>query len=102
MSRKGEIIRCSVCNKLFTTTSYNQSYCSSQCRTKMRNDMFKKEFGRQDINGKPSKIKPVHRSNQEEISRLNFEGFLLGLSYGQYVAMTEYGARYECIERSKT
>ena len=105
---------CVICGKTFETTNYNKITCCPECahqyKLKHARELYAMRRAQElEERNKAKEEMEAHRNkkkskldNDNEINRLSNSGFDVGLSYGQYVAMTEYGARYECIERSKT
>lgn len=90
-ARRGNAIRpktCPTCGTIFRPTQQNRYYCSKECAQEgaSRRSLAKTYSPRAGVT--------VYRP-ENELHRLAVEARQHGLSYGQYVAMKEKGARYE-------
>lgn len=91
----GTEVKCLICEKKIKAASPTHRFCSSKCQKKHRRKVEKEKAKELDKEAKtPKKVYKAKNSNSD-LSKLNREAFPLGLSYGQYVAMIECGARYE-------
>ena len=79
---------CPICGMSFYATKQRQKYCSAECAGQV--DYRKGPRPTRE----PASIADICRPNRVE-GKLAAEGHKIGLSYGQYVAMREMGARYE-------
>ncbi len=84
---------CPVCGTTFTPASNKgRKYCSPECYRKANRET---KGGRQ-----PYATGETKKKYRNEHTRLAVEGRARGLTYGQYVAMVEMGARYELHEKN--
>lgn len=86
--RKPIMQTCKVCGEVFQPYG-RQIYCSPDCKRRGDADRKRKRKG---LPPRPSVT--VYRP-QSELHRLAAQALANGMSYGQYVAMIEKGARYE-------
>ena len=79
----GEKKTCKLCGKEFVAKTKNRIYCSEQCAIKVRNqkasDWRKKKADKKST----------------DLNQYAYDALQAGMSYGNYVAMKERGARHE-------
>lgn len=82
------LIKCRICGEFFNAKNGNARYCSKQCKNKAKlNALHERKLGL----GVSSK-KEAKKVNKELVD-ISVKARELGMSYGQYVAMMEMGAK---------
>ena len=80
---------CPVCGRTFKPTRAHRDYCSAACAKEAE------LASRRSLQNEYKPLRIVPSRAQNDIHRLAAQALANGLSYGQYVAMIEQGARYE-------
>lgn len=77
---------CEICGKEFTPRHHRQLYCTKECanESEKQNKIIRKR-----------RPKVVYEKKNQELVEMTVKARELGMTYGQYVAMIEGGAKYE-------
>ena len=87
---------CPVCGKEFPRNRANHTYCSDECKreNERAREALKRSPERKPRGSSEIEKKAVVKKRQKPIINLAVEARKRGLSYGQYVAMLESGAKF--------
>ena len=86
-----EMRNCKICGKLFVPKCNNHFYCSKECR-KEGDRLTHKAYRERHKGEKKAKIKRRFILDKALVNISN-EARKHGMTYGQYVAMMEYGMK---------
>lgn len=84
-------LKCPICGTEFETNKHTRKYCSQECLKivcRRRDDERRRKI-------REHKKELLLGKQNNGIVHMAVEARKAGLSYGQYVAREEYGARYE-------
>lgn len=84
---------CLVCGKRFMAKRIDQVYCGANCR-KIAFKKYRKEWGEETrARERELKAEKMKKPKINSVAEIAVEARKAGMSYGQYVAMKQYGMR---------